>query len=73
MTYKEASEILAAIPPSDKPSKVNPFFTISRLTQIVKEAVWEGLEGGKADKYVDFWLEKRVLQVSRNQRRPKMV
>jgi len=73
MTYKEADAILAGVPPSDKPSKLNPSFTISQAVQVIRDATLAGIGEGKADRRVDYWLEKRVLQVSRNQRRPKMV
>lgn len=67
MTKQEAIELLKSAPRTEKPSRVNPGLTQKCVAEIVEKCVEEQRDG----KNIDEWLEKRVYQAARNQRRPR--
>jgi len=75
MKLKEALELLDAAPCGDAPSKLNPCLTQQQAVKIVRDAV--ATLGQPKDKPcgldddIDPLAEKRVRQVSKNQKRPK--
>lgn len=71
MTYSEANSAIQAVSKSNKPWRPNPSMTIAQAVDVVQAAIQEGIGIGKADQPVFEWLEKRVWQVVKNQKRPK--
>lgn len=71
MTYNEANQLMTTAVPSNKPSRLNPSMTQAQAIDIVQAAIQEGISLGKSEQPVFDWLEKRVHQVVKNQRRPK--
>lgn len=71
MTVKEAKKLLKTAPASEKPSKLNPSLTQNQGLDIIRQ----GIESYEAEHGADFILpdifEKRVYQITRNQRRPR--
>lgn len=76
MTREEAFARLAFAPRSDEPSKLNPTLSVTRALAIVEASIREGKPGGlfirEDGETLTFVAEKRVLQVTRNERRPAM-
>ena len=71
MTLSEANILLDAANPSSKPSAINPSITQAQAIEIVRKGI-QGPRALAADGInLDPMMEKRVLQVTRNQRRPK--
>ena len=75
MKLKEAIELLDKAPTGNEPSRLNPNLTQSQSVQIVRNAVAtlgrpKGSPCGPDDD-IDPLMEKRVHQVSRNQKRPR--
>lgn len=68
MTLEEANALLDAAPLSDKPSRLNPQLTVAEAIDIVRKGL--GPRALKTDGHLDPLYEKRVLQVTRNQKRP---
>jgi hypothetical protein len=74
MTLKEAYALLDAVPLTDVPSRINPSLTVRRSVEIVRKGIHLlGKRGGLCgpDDQISDMSEKRVHQVSRNQRRPR--
>lgn len=71
MTYNQAKNFLSHVPVSDKPSKINPQVTVSQAVEIVQKAIDASIAKGDGDKPVEYWMEKKLTQVFKNQRRPK--
>ncbi len=67
MTAKEARLILGEAPKSGKQSAVNRCFTQAQAVEIVRDTI----SGWADDKVLPRILEKRIYQVTRNQRRPR--
>ncbi len=68
MTKEEALRLLDEAPGSERPSKLNPSLTCTQAVQVIRDCV-------NAPKFADLdvlpeWVEIRVLQVTRNQKRP---
>jgi hypothetical protein len=75
MKLKEALLLLADAPRGDTPSRINPYLTQAQAVKIVENAV-ATLGRPKnnpcqPEDDIDPLMEKRVYQVTRNQRRPK--
>ena len=68
MTREEAIEMLRKAPKGDKPSRINSVFTQAQAVELVLGWV-RGLKEGEVLPEI---FEKRVWQVSKNQRRPKV-
>jgi hypothetical protein len=75
MKLKEALVLLADAPRSDTPSRINSFLTQAQAVKIVENALATfGRPKNKPcqpDDDIDPLMEKRVYQVTRDQRRPK--
>ena len=75
MKLKEALVLLADAPRGDTPSRINAYLTLALAVKIVENAVATlGRPKGKPcqpDDDIDPLMEKRVYQVTRDQRRPK--
>lgn len=72
MTLQEANALLDAAPVSDKPSRINKGITQAQAVEIVRKGINSGPRALAADGInLDPLMEKRVHQVSRNQRRPR--
>ena len=75
MKLKEAIELLDKAPNDNKPSRINPSLTQAQAVLIVRNAV-ATLGRPKdnpcgPDDDIDPLMEKRVYQVTRDQKRPK--
>ena len=68
VTKQKALELLSSAPVGDTPSRVNPGLTTKQAVDIVRAAVEDESTGDPLDRL----MEKRVWQVHRNQRRPRM-
>lgn len=75
MTLKQAQTILETAPTGEAPSRLNPSLTQAQAVQIVRNAL--ATMGRPKDNpcglddQIDPLMEKRVHQVTRNQRRPR--
>jgi len=73
MTLAEANELLDNADTSEMPSRVNPALTRGQAVEIIRKGINSGPQVLQADGInLDPLFEKRVLQVSRNQRRPRL-
>jgi hypothetical protein len=68
MTKDEALTMLANAPRGNEPSRVNPNLTVTQGIEIVMAAIAEYEDG----KILPPLMEKRVHQVCKNQRRPRL-
>lgn len=66
MTAKEARAMLSIAPSTDRPAAINRTLTQAQVVMVVREALPEN----DAEELPD-WMEKRVYQVCRNQKRPR--
>ncbi len=72
MTLQEANELLDAAEVSDQPSRLNAGLTQAQAVEIVRKGINAGPRALAADGInLDPMMEKRVHQVTRNQRRPR--
>jgi len=69
MTKKEALELLKSASRDNIPSRVNPHLSQAQVVEIVEGAITES--GGDLEGQIDSLMEKRVWQVTKNQKRPK--
>ncbi len=69
MKIPEAIALLDGTKAKDKPSRINQSLTENQAIEIIRR----GIECCKTDANGDIadWMEKRVHQVTRNQRRPR--
>lgn len=67
MTKEEALELLKDAPYDDKPSRLNPILTQKQAVDIVLKPI----EKMKTGEVLDWIFEKRVYQVTRDQKRPR--
>lgn len=71
MTFNEAAILLAKAPRSDKPSRLNANISENQAVIIVGEYIGSEIDKGKGDQQLDYIMEKRVHQVTKNQVRPR--
>jgi hypothetical protein len=73
MTLSEANALLDAAVADDKPSRINPALTRAQAVDIVRKGINSRPRAiARGGINLDPLMEKRVLQVTRNQRRPKL-
>ena len=68
MTPTEALKLIDEMPPHAGMSKINPLFTCEQVAKMVREAIVDFSRRSSRELY--SILEKRVLQVVQNRRRP---
>jgi len=69
MKVKEALEMLSSAPQGSKPSAINRSLSQAQAVEIVRK----GLMSHPLDEEVNGLYLKRVFQVCKNQRRPKLI
>ena len=73
MTLQEANALLDTAPTGDKPSRLNPGLTLTQAVEIVRKGINSGPRALASDGInLDPLMEKRVYQVTRNRKRPRM-
>lgn len=74
MTLQEANALLDAASISDKPSRLNKGITQAQAVEIVRKGINSGPRALARDGVsLDEIMEKRVLQVTQNRKRPKTI
>jgi len=74
MTPEQAIALLDAAPKRDKQSRINPALTEAEAIKIVRDAMSPPVSARVLlpNGHLEPLMEKRVLQVTRNQRRPRL-
>lgn len=71
MTVKEANILLKTAKTGKCPSKLNPSFTQNQAIEIIRKGLVSYGERRGEDFILPDLFEKRVYQITRNQRRPR--